>query len=89
MQSGSLSSRLCLPRLVASKGGCVFIEGAVRVGADCVLKSREVVLEITRQGCGSWLLEPASRGPKLPIASDHTQANVSILCRFCPYCLLT
>lgn len=62
VQGELLNRGLCLLRLATSKVCCVFREGAVRVGADCVLKSREVVLEITRQGCGSWFLEPAWGG---------------------------
>lgn len=78
---------LSLKRPTPKVGG-VFTEEAVRAGADGgkIWEKR------------SWrfpprvrllVMEPAAREPKLSSAGDHTQARVSILCRFRLCYLLT
>ena len=60
---------------------CAFLEGAIRAGAICD--------KMERSSRGDHPprvqlldLKPAARGPMLPFAGDHTQASVSILCKF-------
>lgn len=68
---------VCPDRLSPSLGTAVLPKRALRAGEIRGKLGRNLRVGITRQGCGSWVLELAAGDSKLRFAGDHTQARAS------------